>query len=147
MGRGSTSSRSPQGQALSIPPPKKPGTPPAAPSPCGAPCSPAPSPDNSMAISILSTFCTKTLPRPGCAGDRCVAGNQRAASGRINGARLPEVPWHCVIIVPDTLCSQAAEPQSHARLLLLKNHPDFSAQAFLLLGQRTSLLSVILTHS
>lgn len=40
--------------------------------------------------------------RIGCFGDCSVAGNQRRESGRINGARLPEVPWHCVIIVPDS---------------------------------------------
>lgn len=54
-----------------------------------------------MAIIILATFCRKRLLRPGCAG-MAVWQVTSAASGRINGARLPEVPWHCVIIVPDS---------------------------------------------
>lgn len=92
MGRGSASSRSPQGRALSTAPRKEPGTAPAAPSPCGALCTPAPHPELFLPKHRwLWVSAAARWPQPRCQHEQKLGWSSREHSGQ--EVQLPGLGW------------------------------------------------------
>lgn len=92
MGRGSASSHSPQGRALSTAPHREPSTPPAAPSPCGAPCTPAPCPELFLPKHRwLWVSAAARWPRPHCQHEQKLGWSCGERSGQ--EVQLPGLGW------------------------------------------------------